>query len=39
MLYYKEWNFINDESFKQARKRLATGFNYSQVKKIKTSKF
>ena len=28
MLYYKEWNFINDESFKIARKRLATGFSY-----------
>lgn len=38
MLYYKEWNFINDESFKLARKRLATGFNYSQVKRIRTSK-
>lgn len=32
MLYYKEWNFINDESFKIAHKRLATGFSYCPYK-------
>lgn len=33
MLYYKEWTFINDESFKIARQRLATGFSYCPCKR------
>ena len=32
MFYYKEWEFRNDESFKNARKRLARGFSYCPEK-------
>jgi len=28
MFYYKEWEFRDDESFKNARQRLAKGFSY-----------
>jgi len=38
MLYYKEWNFINDESFKIAHKRLAIGFSYCPSKSKTTLK-
>jgi len=32
MFYYKEWEFKNDESFKNARQRLAKGFSYCPEK-------
>ena len=38
MLYYKEWNFINNKSFKIASKRLATGFSYCPYKSKITPK-
>ena len=32
MFYYKEWEFKDDESFKNARQRLAKGFSYCPEK-------
>ena len=32
MFYYKEWEFKNDESFRNARLRLAKGFSYCPEK-------
>jgi hypothetical protein len=32
MVYYKEWQFVNGESFHTARKRLAKGFSYGPEK-------
>ena len=32
MFYYKEWEFKNDESFRNARQRLAKGFSYCPEK-------
>jgi hypothetical protein len=32
MFYYNEWEFKNDESFKNARQRLSRGFNYCPEK-------
>ena len=32
MFYYKEWEFKNDEAFRKARERLATGFQYNPDK-------
>ena len=38
MLYHKEWEFINDDSFKTARKRLAKGFSYCPEKGMRERK-
>jgi len=38
MLYHKEWEFINDDSFKTARKRLAKGFKYCPEKGMRERK-
>ena len=32
MFYYKEWEFKNDGSFRNARLRLAKGFSYCPEK-------
>ncbi len=32
MFYYKEWEFRNDQSFRNARERLAKGFSYCPEK-------
>ena len=32
MVYYKEWQFVNGDSFRTARKRLARGFSYGPEK-------
>jgi hypothetical protein len=32
MVYYKEWQFVNGESFHTARERLAKGFSYGPEK-------
>ena len=38
LLYHKEWEFINDDSFKTARKRLAKGFSYCPEKGMRERK-
>jgi hypothetical protein len=38
MVYYKEWRFVNGESFRTARLRLAKGFSYCPEKGMRPRK-
>ena len=38
MVYYKEWSFVNGESFATARARLAKGYSYCPEKGMRPRK-